>query len=146
MRRTQRRSQLFAAGLRALTVEARGMSKVAKTILILQPGSWTAAHPGASCCALSMSGLHAFSTLPRGKQTLPRRRGSCGTTLTNAALNSRSASQRFELQKMSNRSSQRGSGLLTERGVWVPRPAVPDSSSSLNPGRISVLSCCPNSQ
>lgn len=82
----------------------------------------------------------------RGKQTHPSRRRNCGTTLTNAALNSPSGSQRFELHKMSKRSRQRGSGLLTERGVWVPRPAVPDSSSSLNPGRISVLSCCPNSQ
>lgn len=32
-----------------LTVEARGMSKVTKTILILQLDSWIAAHSGASC-------------------------------------------------------------------------------------------------
>lgn len=43
-----------------LTIEARGMSKVTKTILILQRSSWTAAHPHASCCPHSTSRLLLF--------------------------------------------------------------------------------------
>lgn len=125
------------------------MSKVTKTILILQSDSWIAAHSGASCCALSTSSLPAFSPLPPWNKRVravisPR---SCVTTLNTAALFPPSRASRWtscDLETVPFRPA--GSGLLTERGVWVPRPAVPDCSSSLNRGRISVLSCCPNSQ
>lgn len=49
--------QQFPTTFTVLTIEVRGMSKVTKTILILQLDSWIAAHFGASCCSPSTCGL-----------------------------------------------------------------------------------------
>ena len=52
----------FVIQISVLTIEARGMSKLTKTILPSERGSWRAAHDGASCCLLSTSLPTALST------------------------------------------------------------------------------------
>ncbi len=125
------------------------MSKVTKTILILQLDSWTAAHSGASCCVLSTSSLlflfppppwnrhiHAFHAAWTYDAESVRESWVTTVTLPRYSPSERLALNFFRPWKPFQLT---GSGLLPELGVCLPRPAVPDSSFSLN--RDVSLSC-----
>lgn len=130
------------------------MSKVTKTILILQLDSWIAAHSGASCCALSTSSLLSVSTstVKHTHPRRPRRPDLRCRNLSEKPSDNCNAATLFSHQETCVELHLKGP-VPADRVRVAHRARCLAAASCrarqqllFEPGRISVLPCCPNSQ
>lgn len=154
--------QPFPTASTVLTIEARGMSKVTKTILILRLDSWIAAHSGTSCCALSTSSLLLSPSTSTGGGQGGRKNTHASTPPWTPAIwrckEPRAPKKKEKTTPLAL--PHRGAGVELRSflkrpvpadgvrvcDVWLSRPAVPDRQLLFEAGRVSVPSCWPNSR